>query len=894
VLSAFTHLAREYLGAPAAPPAGRAGAPRRDALPPAVDWPDTGCYHPALAAERGAPFIASPAAFVAWHRSTRSRGSDAPVVGLLLFRKHVITEQPYIDALVRTMEQDGLMPLPIFLSGVEAHAVVRDCLTSVHEAARRAAGDVAIPSLRRDAAAVDCIVNTCGFPLVGGPAGSMEAGRQADIAQSILSAKNVPYIVAAPLVIQDLESWTARGVSALQSVVLYALPELDGAVDAIPLGGLVKDDIYLASERVLALASRIKAWVRLRRAPSAAKRVALVLYGFPPGSGAVGTAALLNVPRSLEAALGAMREAGYDLGGDEALPEGDALVAALSALEQPAAAARGLAGAAEAVARAVAPYPCAAAALASGAMRVAGADVAPASLRASLAFPEHWGPSEWGPIPFLPDEHALSRSMERAWGSLDRYAGIRSAISLEGAPLAVAGLQLGAGIWLGVQPALGLEGDPMRLLFERDLTPHPQYAAFYRWLADDWRADALVHFGMHGTAEWLPGSPLGSTALSWPDALLGKLPNLYIYAANNPSESILAKRRGFATVVSHGVPPYGRAGLYAQLATLKALLSEAREEGGGEALRVAVADALAACGLSLDCPLRAAVGGAPALALTAENAGGFSAAELEEYFERLRIYLATLEQRLFSSGLHTLGAVPSHEALAAYLAAYFGDALTEAQLAAAAAGASAAADALPAMREAASIRALLLRSADEELGSLLSGLRGEYIQPAPGGDLLRDGSGALPTGRNIHALDPYRMPTAGALARGATAARAVLRAHADANAGALPETVSVNLWGLDAIKTKGESVGIVLELVGALPLRESTGRIVRFVLRPLEELCGRPRVDVLCTLRRVQRPAPRACAHACAAAYSGTRSAMWWTCWTTCSASRPRQTSRRR
>lgn len=70
----------------------------------------------------------------------------------------------------------------------------------------------------------------------------------------------------------------------------------------------------------------------------------------------------------------------------------------------------------------------------------------------------------------------------------------------------------------------------------------------------------MVHFGMHGTVEWLPGSPLGNTGLSWSDVLLGPLPNIYLYAANNPSESIIAKRRGYGCIVSHNVPPYGRAG----------------------------------------------------------------------------------------------------------------------------------------------------------------------------------------------------------------------------------------------------------------------------------------------------------------------------------------------
>ena len=109
-------------------------------------------------------------------------------------------------------------------------------------------------------------------------------------------------------------------------------------------------------------------------------------------------------------------------------------------------------------------------------------------------------------------------------------------------------------------------------------------------------------------------------------------------------------------------------------------------------------------------------------------------------------------------------------------------------------------------------------------------------------------------GRNIYALDPYRMPSPAALARGTAVADAILDAHRAANAGAWPETLAVNLWGLDAIKTKGESVAIVLRLVGAAPVREGTGRIARFELRPLAEL-GRPRVDVLCNMSGIFRGA---------------------------------------
>mmetsp|Transcript_6345 Transcript_6345/g.8429 ORF Transcript_6345/g.8429 Transcript_6345/m.8429 type:complete len:238 (-) Transcript_6345:1145-1858(-) len=146
----------------------------------------------------------------------------------------------------------------------------------------------------------------------------------------------------------------------------------------------------------------------------------------------------------------------------------------------------------------------------------------------------------------------------------------------------------------------------------------------------------------------------------------------------------------------------------------------------------------------------------------------------------------------------------------------------------------------------------LLGQTTEELDSIMNLLGGGYIKPKPGGDLLRDGTSVLPTGRNIHALDPYRMPSAGAWARGQRAAEEILRQHCEANNGAYPETTAVTLWGLDTIKTRGESIAIVLSLVGARPVKEGTGRTVRYDLVPLEEL-GRPRVDVLASLSGIFR-----------------------------------------
>lgn len=869
VVSMFLYLAQECFGLAAS-----------EAKPKEViETPATGCLHPAYNG-----YFATPADYMRWYaKEGPVRDPKAPTVGILLYRKHVITDQPYIAQLIECMEQYGLRPLPIFINGVEAHTVVRDSLTTTHEQQLLRSGVQTSPTLSRNAVVVDAIVNTVGFPLVGGPAGTMEGGRQSEIAKAILGSKNVPYVVAAPLLIQDMASWVRDGISGLQSVVLYSLPELDGAIDTVPLGGLVGDNIFLVPERVKRLANRLHKWVALRRTPPHERKVAVLVYGFPPGVGATGTAALLNVPKSLENTLRTLREEGYDLGelGEDLEGAGEAIVTALTMLDDQRAIAEGAAGVLK---RGAGP------AEAFGAS-AASADVEPKRLKEMLTFPEEWGPNEWGPIPFLPDNDILVHRLEKQWGELGKYQGIST--SARGNSV-VSGIQLG-NVWIGVQPLLGVEGDPMRLLFERDLTPHPQYTAFYKWLQEDFGASAVLHFGMHGTVEWLPGVQLGNTGFSWSDILLGDLPNVYVYACNNPSESIIAKRRGYGTIVSYNVPPYGRAGLYKQLAELKQLIAEYRENPKtSDVLKGPILELLASSGLQEDCPFDEAAaaaaedsksgssGGGEKRVLGAEDAEGISTEAFSEYAARVYQYLQVVENRLFSEGLHILGQPPPPDQAAQYLSAYFGDDLPpEAAEVVAAVPAGEGVDQLRArldriyrqpdtstsgsapspapipyspakLEEAVRIRDLLALNT-EELRSVARALNGEYILPEAGGDLLRDGAGVLPTGRNIHALDPYRMPSLAAMDRGSRAAEAILEAHRQANGGQWPETVAVNLWGLDAIKTKGESVGIALHMIGARPVKEGTGRIARFELVPLSEMGGRPRVDVLCNMSGIFR-----------------------------------------
>jgi magnesium chelatase subunit H len=194
VASMFWMLAEKYLGV------------KVGEIPPPIETPNMGLLHPDYEG-----YFESPGKYLEWYQGrshesgvtsqesevfTAIPNTQFPVVGILLYRKHVITKQPYIPQLIRHFEQAGLTPLPIFINGVEGHVAVRDWMTSAHETAQRKLGNVETPSLSSEAVEVDAIVSTIGFPLVGGPAGSMEAGRQVEVAKRILTAKNVPYMVA--------------------------------------------------------------------------------------------------------------------------------------------------------------------------------------------------------------------------------------------------------------------------------------------------------------------------------------------------------------------------------------------------------------------------------------------------------------------------------------------------------------------------------------------------------------------------------------------------------------------------------------------------------------------------------------------------------------------------
>ena len=695
---------------------------KRVTAKPPVDYPDVGLYHPDLAGR-----IVTDAALL-----PRPNGAVA-TVGLLMLRSYILaSDTAHYDAVIRAFEARGIAVLPAFAGGLD--------------------GRPAIDAYFKGR--VDGMVSLTGFSLVGGP-----AYNDSPAAVAALAELDVPYVAAHPLEFQTLGQWGASGggLGPVETTMLIALPEIDGATNPTVFAGrhdlngcagcrnrcqaanaeaIATRAMAPCPERIEALAEKTARLARLRRAQVAERKVAVILYGFPPNAGAAGTAAYLGVFESLLNTLRAMQDEGYTVDVPDTV---DALR--------------------EMVLRGTGP-----------------AYGQPANVHCIVPAADVVARTPW------------LRDVEQVWGAAP------GRIQSDGRGVMVLGRQLG-NVFIGLQPVFGYEGDPMRLLFEKGFAPTHAMTTFYRWIRDDFGADALLHFGMHGALEFLPGKQAGVSETCWPDRLIGNMPNIYLYAANNPSEATLAKRRSNAITITHLTPPLAQSGLFKALQDLKDTLSRWR-------------------GLEADAPERGEL-----WELVVEQARAVDLDPTDP--QTLWIKLLETEGALIPDGLHVMGRPMGAQERQDYIALM---------------GATG--------ERAAEIDAAL--QAQTEIPAILRALDGRYIAPVPGGDLIRSPE-ILPTGRNIHAFDPFRMPTAYALKDGAAQAERLLATHAK-----LPQTVALVLWGSDNIKSDGGPLSQALALMGARPRFDHYGRLCGADLIPLAEL-GRPRIDVVMTLSGIFR-----------------------------------------
>ena len=747
---------------------------------PPIEYPDVGVYHPRMAGKVAAEADALPAA------GSGCRGT----VGLLVMRSYLLANNTeHYDGVIASLERRGLRVIPAFASGLDGRpAVERFFLKAGHPI-------------------IDALVSLTGFSLVGGP-----AYNDAKAAEDILAKLDVPYIAAHPAEFQTLEQWGAsdRGLMPVETTIMVAIPELDGASGPMVFGGRSDSAggtctgcergcsfpmagaraMHACAERADMLASRVAKLVALRRSARAERKIGVVIFNFPPNAGNTGTAAYLSVFESLWRTLVAMKAAGYSV---ELPLDVDDLRARV---------------------------------VTGNAARYGAA----ANVHARVSVDDHVRRERW------------LREIEAQWGAAPGRQ------QSDGRSLFVLGERFG-NVFVGIQPSMGYEGDPMRLLFEKGFAPTHAFSAFYRWMREDFGADAVLHFGTHGALEFMPGKQSGLTGMDWPDRLIGDMPNLYLYAANNPSEGAIAKRRAAATLISYLTPPVAHSGLYRGLVDLKASIEQWRTLPPEDDIRrgeIAVMIQAQAAAVDL-----ASLEPAWSAQAAADHIGTLTGAVLE------------LEYTLIPHGLHAVGAAPTLDERAEQLMAVAEashdmrlpraalDALVRGEtIEASIAAGDLAADART-IEAFAALRAIdAMLAQDHELPALIRALDGRFIRPAPGGDLLRTPA-ILPTGRNLHGFDPFKLPSPYACQDGARQAERLLERHmADGNT--LPESIAIVLWGTDNLKTEGAPIAQALALLGTKPRFDSFGRLAGASLIPLEEL-GRPRIDVIITMSGIFR-----------------------------------------
>ena len=408
-----------------------------------VIYPEVGVYHPQMKHTSATFHVSEKLDALPLTATAGKRGT----VGILLMRSYLLAgNADHYHGVIAAIEARGLRVFPAFATGLDARPAINAYF------------------LKDGRSTIDALVSLTGFSLVGGP-----AYNDAKAAEDILAKLDVPYLAVTPVEFQTLDEWggSSRGLLPVESTMMVAIPELDGAAGSLVFGGrgsaehvactgctkgckftnaAEAHDMHRCIERADMLAARAAKLVDLRRSERATRKVAAVIFNFPPNAGNTGTAAFLSVFESLFNTLVAMQREGYAV----------ELPASVDDLRN-----RIING---------------------NATRFGAA----ANVHTRIAANDH-----------VKREHHL-KEIEAQWGPAPGKH------QSDGSNIFVLGERFG-NVFVGIQPAFGYEGDPMRLLFEGGFAPTHAFSAFYRWLREDFGANAVLHFGTHGALEFMPG-----------------------------------------------------------------------------------------------------------------------------------------------------------------------------------------------------------------------------------------------------------------------------------------------------------------------------------------------------------------------------------------------------
>lgn len=657
--------------------------------------------------------------------------------------------------------------------------------------------------------------------------------------QALFKEWRTPVLSAVPYRHGDIRAWEADKAGIRQSDTPYYLvqPEAVGAIDPLVVVAQPPEGKpwQLIERQADAVAGKARALIDLRQKPVADKQISLMVYNYPAGGSNFG-ASFLNVPRSLQQVSGALAQAGYQT---QAQPE-SWWVSQLQPLLQAYYGTASLQQLLDNDQAAVLPLQA----------YQAWFDTLPAEVQARIV--RHWGSPE-----------------------TSRYI-----VMHQGQPVfVIPRLQVGNLRVLPQPPRSEMARAGSRdkaFSHKTDVPLSHHYLAVYLWAR---QADALVHFGTHGTQEWADGKSRGLEVND--DALLplGNTPVIYPYIVDNLGEALTAKRRGRATLVSHRTPVLGTAGFSPEMARLHELMHEWSIADQGPT-KQGIGDELARLVVQLNL----------------HKDLNWSATDLrnnmDAYLEELHPWLDQLAQSSQPRGLAVFGVPPDQaarellilQALRLPLLEALGEDIDEAflidyrtldssrpmQWLRVALQDSAAASTLD-LRQSApdsvipnkaalqpinptALLALAERAqrlnhllAEEgELPGLLNALDGGFVPAAYGGDPIRNPD-SLPTGRNLIGLDPLRLPTQQAYGVAKGLFDNWLKEWRQSHQDAWPERLVLSLWAGETLRHHGVMEAQAMIALGVRPVWDDAGRPRELQLIPVSEL-GRPRIDVLLSI----------------------------------------------
>jgi cobaltochelatase CobN len=772
----------------------------------------------------------------------RARWQDgAPVAALVFYRALMQSANTApVDALIAALQARGINPLPVFAQSLKDPQAV---------------------------AIIDAILGAAPPAIVLNGTGFAVSSPGAERSVTPFDRFDCP-VLQVIFASGTEDSWRTgtRGLETRDIVMAVSLPEVDGRIitravsfkDGAARDPLTEADLVAwrpVADRVDFVADLTRNWLRLRAKTAGERRIAIVLANYPNRDGRIGNGVGLDTPASVIEALRAMKNAGYDIG--EIPADGDALIRRLL----------------------------------SGPTNAAASADHPAE--------ESLARSDYAAF-FATLPRAVQDAVDERWGPPERDPFYREG-RLDCGSFVIAAFRIGK-IAIGLQPARGYNIDPASSYHAPDLVPPHGYLAFYAWLADAFRADAIVQMGKHGNLEWLPGKAVALSAECFPEAALGPMPHLYPFIVNDPGEGTQAKRRAQAVVVDHLTPPLTRAESYGRIAELERLVDEYYAAAGSDPRRLKlltaqIIDLVRATGLDRDCGIAIAEASAEALG-------------------KLDNYLCELKEMQIRDGLHIFGRSPEGEqltdllvalarlprgaapeqaslirALAADLGLGFdpldcdlgapwtgprpealthnsppsrgegyigawrtnGDTVERLELLARdlVAGAIAAPPEWTATTTVLDwidnvLRLAVAACGGAEIAGLLTGLAGKFVPPGPSGAPSRGRPEVLPTGRNFYSVDSRAIPTPASWQLAWRSAQLLVATHAQEH-GVYPRSLALSAWGTACMRTGGDDVAQALALMGARPVWEAkTGRVTGFEIMPAGVL-DRPRVDV--TLR---------------------------------------------